>query len=114
MLIAALGTLLLAHAGSFTAGALAAVLIGFGAGGELNITPYLLSRYFGLRSVSSLYGLTWTALGGAGAFGPILLAKVFDATGSYEVVLVQFAAGMLGVAALLLALPAYGPHAPAR
>jgi MFS family permease len=111
LLIAALGTFLLAQADSFAAGALAAVLIGFGTGGELDVTPYLLSRYFGLRSLSSLYGLTWAALGGAGAVGPILLARAYDATGSYEVVLVQFAAGMLGVAGLLLALPAYGPQA---
>jgi hypothetical protein len=26
-----------------------------------DVTPYLLSRYFGLRSFSTLYGLTWTA-----------------------------------------------------
>ena len=37
-------------------GVLAAALIGFGMDGEADATPYLLSRYFGLRSFSLLYG----------------------------------------------------------
>src|SRR5580693_2803968 len=56
-LITAAGIFLLAHASSFSAGCLAAALIGIGAGGEAAITPYLLTRYFGLRAFSTLYGL---------------------------------------------------------
>jgi MFS family permease len=116
--VAALGTFLLAHASSFATAALAAALIGFGIGGELDVTPYLLARFFGLRSLSTLYGLTWTALGSAGAVGPVLLARAFDATGSYAVVLSWFAVGLLAVAGLLLALPAQPalqtPRDPAR
>lgn len=106
--LAAAGTALLAGAHSFAAGALAAALIGFGIGGELDVTPYLLARTFGLRSISTLYGLTWTALGLAGAAGPILLGRAFDATGSYTLRFLQLAAGTLAVAALMLTLPA-GP-----
>ena len=32
------------------------------------------------RSFSMLYGLTWTAYALAGAIGPVLMGKVFDAT----------------------------------
>lgn len=39
--------------------------------------------------------------------GPILMARAFDATGSYEAVLVRLAVGILGISTLLLALPAY-------
>jgi predicted MFS family arabinose efflux permease len=53
---AALGTFLLSGAQSLTMGVLAAALIGLGMGGEADVTPYLLSRYFGLRSFSVLYG----------------------------------------------------------
>ena len=67
--------------------------------------PYLLSRYFGLRSLSTLYGLNWTAWGLAGAAGPMLMGRAFDTTGSYEPVLIGLAAGTLGVATLILALP---------
>jgi len=48
-------------------GSFAAALIGVGAGGEAAITPYLLTRYFGLRAFSALYGLTWTFYAAAGA-----------------------------------------------
>jgi cyanate permease len=105
--IAALGTFLLAGAHSLTMGVVAAVLIGFGMGGEADVTPYLLSRYFGLRSFSMLYGFTWTAYAFAGALGPILMGKAFDATGSYETLLVRLAAVTLAVATLMLAMPRY-------
>lgn len=106
LVVAALGTLLLSGAPGFALGVLAAVLIGAGSGGELDVAPYLLSRYFGLRSLSVLYGLAWTAMGLAGAAGPILLGRAFDTTGSYETLLVRLAFGMLAVAALMLTLPA--------
>ena len=108
---AALGTFLLSSAQSLSAGVLAAALIGFGMGGEADITPYLLSRYFGLRSFAVLYGLTWTFYAVAGAIGPILMGKAFDVTGSYEALLVQLAIATLAVASLMLFLPRY--HAPA-
>ena len=74
--------------------------------------PYLLSRYFGLRSLSTLYGFNWTAWGIAGALGPILLGRAFDATGSYADVLVQLGVPTLAVGAVMLTLPPY-PVRPA-
>lgn len=118
--IAALGAFLLSGAQTLTMGVLSAALIGFGMGGEADVTPYLLSRYFGLRSFSVLYGLTWTFYAAAGALGPILMGKAFDVTGSYEALLVRLALGTLGVAALMLFLPRYetspapGPTLAAR
>jgi MFS family permease len=106
-LITALGIFLLARANNFPAGCLAAALIGIGAGGEAAITPYLLTRYFGLRGFSTLYGLTWTFYAAAGAIGPVILGRAFDATGSYSSLLVLLAA-MLGLAAATnLLLPRY-------
>ncbi|HEY1304281.1 MAG TPA: MFS transporter [Vicinamibacterales bacterium] len=110
---AAIGAFALATAHSFAAGALASLLIGFGMGAEADVTPYLLSRYFGLRSFAMLYGFTWTAYAMAGAIGPILMGRVFDATGSYEELLVILAAGTLVVALLMLLMPRY-EHAPKR
>jgi MFS family permease len=106
-LITALGIFLLARATSFPAGCLAAALIGVGAGGEAAITPYLLTRYFGLRAFSTLYGLTWTFYAAAGAIGPVILGHAFDATGSYTSLLTLLAT-VLGLAAVTnLLLPRY-------
>jgi MFS family permease len=106
-LITALGIFLLARANSFPAGCLAAGLIGVGAGGEAATTPYLLTRYFGLRSFSTLYGLTWTFYAAAGAIGPVILGRAFDATGSYSSLLVLLAAALGLAAATNLLLPRY-------
>lgn len=106
-LITAGGMLLLAGANSFAAGSLAAALIGIGAGGEAAITPYLLTRYFGLRAFSTLYGVTWTFYAAAGAAGPIILGRAFDSTGSYTSFLLVLGVATSLASLLYLALPRY-------
>ena len=102
--ITALGIFMLARADGFVAGALAAGLIGIGAGGEAAITPYLLTRYFGLRAFSTLYGFTWTFYAAAGAIGPVILGRAFDVTGSYAslLTLLALALGIMALSNLLL------------
>jgi cyanate permease len=104
------GIVLLSQAHTLTAGIVAAVFIGLGMGGEADVTPYLLSRYYGLRSLSALYGLTWTFYAVAGAVGPILMGRAFDATGSYTRLMLVLAMPMLLSALLFLWMPRY----PAR
>jgi predicted MFS family arabinose efflux permease len=101
------GIALLATARSAPLGLLAAALIGFGLGGEADITPYLLTRYFGLRSFSTLYGFTWTAYAIAGAIGPVVMGRAFDATGSYTALLIMLALATLVSASLFAFLPRY-------
>ena len=104
---AALGVYILSNAHSLAAGIAGAMLIGLGMGCEADVTPYLLSRYFGLRSFSTLYGLTWTAYALAGAIGPVLMGRAFDATKSYEALLAQVSIGTFAGACLMLWLPRY-------
>jgi len=103
--LAAAGAWLLSGASSFPVAVLAAALVGFGTGGEADVVPYLLSRYFGLRSFSTLYGCAWMAGAVGGAFGPVLMGRAFDATGSYQQTLVRLAVAALVAAALMLVLP---------
>jgi MFS family permease len=105
--LAACGIYILATASTFWTGALAAILIGLGLGGEAAITPYLLTRYFGLRSFSTLYGFTWTFYALAGAIGPVILGRAFDVTGSYTRLLVILAAGTTVAAATMIFMPRY-------
>ncbi len=107
LLLASVGILLLAHLDSFPLACLAAALLGIGAGGTSNTTPYLLTRYFGLRSFSTLYGLTWTFYAIAGGTGPVLLGRVFDRTGSYTSALTVLACASALGAVLMLLLPRY-------
>jgi MFS family permease len=114
-LITAGGILLLARANTLTAGCVAAALIGVGAGGEADITPYLLTRYFGLHAFSTLYGITWTFYAVAGAIGPVILGRAFDSTGSYTALLTLLSGAMAVSAGLMLFLPRYAKleHRPA-
>lgn len=57
---------------------------GAGAGGVMGVTQYWISRYFGLRSFSVIYGsVEMCAILVAVAGGPLLLGALFDSTGSY-------------------------------
>jgi MFS family permease len=110
-LATAAGIFMLANANNFAAGAAAATLIGIGAGGEAAITPYLLTRYFGLRAFSTLYGLTWTFYAAAGAAGPVILGRTFDLTGSYTSLLSTLGIALAVAAAMMLLLPKYPAQA---
>lgn len=100
------GTLLLARSDSLAMSLAGAVLAGFGTGGELDVVPYLLSRYFGIRSLSTLFGIVWSGWGLAGAIGPTLLGRAFDTTGSYEGMLTRLGVLTYGAALLAWSLPA--------
>jgi MFS family permease len=106
-LAAAAGILFLARLATVPMACLAAALIGVGLGGEADTTPYLLSRYFGLRSFSTLYGVTWTFYAIAGATGPVILGRAYDLTGSYTSLLTFLAVTLGAAASLMLLLPAY-------
>ena len=84
LLMTVAGIVLLSVAHTLTAGLTAAALIGFSMGSEGDITPYLLSRYFGLKRLSTLYALTWTAYAIGGATGPLMVGRLFDSLGSYR------------------------------
>lgn len=103
----AAGISILASARHPIAAVSAAALIGLGLGAEADITPYLLTRYFGLRSFSTLYGFTWTAYAIAGAIGPVVMGRAFDLTGSYETFLLILACATLLSAFLMLTMPRY-------
>lgn len=107
LLAMAAGFAVLITADSLPAALLGAALIGLGLGGEADVTPFLLTRYFGLGSFSSLYGITWTFYAVAGAAGPVLFGRVFDASGSYQAVLQLAAVVTVAAAFLMLAMRRY-------
>ena len=107
LLAAGFGMFLLAHAHTFTAAGPAAFVAGLGGGCELDLIPYMLRRYFGLRDFSGLYGLVYTAFALAGAAAPLILGHVYDATGSYTATMNLFCVVTVVAAFAMFALPAY-------
>ncbi len=93
---------------STTAAFIAAALLGFAAGGESDITPYLISRYFGLNSFSSLYGLAWTAFATGTAIGPVLMGRWYSLAGSYTSSGIELLATPALISAILMTrMPPY-------
>lgn len=103
----ALGFVLILLPFRFGTAILAATLVGIGMGTESDATPYLLTRYFGLRRFSELYGYTWCVYAVAGATGPVAMGAVFDRSGSYHQMLLISLAMVVAAAVLFAALPAY-------
>ncbi len=109
LLLSSAGIVLLSVATTLPMGLAAAILIGFSMGSEGDVTPYLLSRYFGLRKFSTLYALSWTSFAIGGAVGPIILGRVFDVLGSYRPLSIQLlAVPALVPCILMFLLPRYG------
>ena len=103
------GLALLSVASSTRSGIVAAAFIGFSMGSEGDITPYLLSRYFGIQRLSTLYALTWTTYAIGAATGPLVVGRVFDLSGSYPAIAIQLLAVPAVIPCLLLfLLPRYG------
>jgi MFS family permease len=97
--VVAVGIFLLFAGATGGSAYLAAILIGIGYGSETATVPYLIGRYFGLRSFGEIYSYLFIAVPLGGALGPSLMGFGFDRTGSYRTVLL-----LCGVATLLAAL----------
>lgn len=107
VLAAGCGMLLLAHARTFAAAGPAAFIAGLGGGCELDLIPYMLRRYFGLRAFSTLYGMVYSFYAVAGAIAPLVLGHYYDKTGSYTGLFNIFCGVTITVAFAMFALPAY-------
>jgi OFA family oxalate/formate antiporter-like MFS transporter len=90
----------LPSATSFVFFAALAALIALCYGGGFGTMPAFAADYFGPRFAGAIYGLMLTAWGVGGVFGPILIARVKDATGAYGGAM-RFIAVVLLVAAIL-------------
>lgn len=80
----AAGLAILWGGGAGYAAFLAAALLGFALGAEADVMPFLVSRYFGMRSMAELYGCAFGSFTLGTAAGRYLFAAGFDATGSYK------------------------------
>jgi cyanate permease len=85
--LSALGLLSFASGASGNIAFVSAIFIGLSLGAELDLMAYLVSRYFGLRSFASIYGILLSGIVvGAGA-APVSFALWFDSSGSYTGIL---------------------------
>lgn len=96
-LAAAVGPLLLASFGPPALLYVVPVFMGFALGAEGDLMPYAIRKRFGLQNYSVIYGWLFGLFNGGVLIGPLLLGFYYDATGSYDGMLL-----MIGVAVGLL------------
>jgi MFS family permease len=96
------------HGGSAIVASIGALLLGGTLGAEISILAYLSTRYWGMRSYATLFGLILSCLGVAQATGPLLAAYIFDRSGSYQPFLLWCALPSLGAGLLLIG--SLGPY----
>lgn len=85
----------------------AAIMIGLASGAETDLIAYLTARYFGLRHYGRIYGVQYAVFGFAGGISPFIFGRVFDVTGSYNLVLYASAIMVVAAACLLLTMGRY-------
>ena len=84
------------------------VLLGLGFAAGSGLTPFLATRYFGLKYASEILGVVLGALQMLVGLGPVLIGLARDSMGSYIATMPAVAAVSALPFLLALALPRYG------
>lgn len=95
------GCLMLTGTPSFHMASMAALLIGFAAGAELDLMSFLTARYFGLKHYAKIYAVLYAVLAICSGVAPVAFATVFDRTASYDFSF-YVASAVFAVGALIL------------
>ncbi len=92
---------------SFAVAMFSVFLIGFASGVEYDLLAYLIARYFGMKSYSTVYGFLYGAYALGAGLGPTVFGKIFDQTQSYSTILIVSMVVLLIGALMLLAMGRY-------
>jgi MFS family permease len=103
----ALGIALLAAGVAGPAGIFAAFMVGLAFGAEVEVMAFLVSRYFGLRSLGTAFGACFASFVLAGAAGAYIMGAGYDRTHSYTAPLLLFFFLMILAAFLFTRLGPY-------
>ena len=66
---------------SQTGAVIAILMIGFGAGVEYDFMAYLVSKYFGMKRYSAIYGALYAFFAAGAGFGPTIMNNLADSRG---------------------------------
>ena len=99
--------------GLFASGAIdhwayiAAILIGFSIGAEVDLLGFLTSRYFGLRNFGEIYGFLFASMMLGVSLGLPAFAYCFDTLGDYKPILWLSCGSLILLALITARLPVY-------
>jgi len=99
--------LLFANGATGLIAGMCAALIGIMTGAEFNVLAYVLRRYFGPRSMGTLFGTVFAVFQGGGAVGVALVGMERTHTGSFQFSLYGLTVATLVTAVLFMTLGTY-------
>lgn len=82
-------------------------LFGVGCGGQISMTSYFTTRYFGVRNFSTIYGSVMPVLLLISAPAPIVIGAIFDSSGSYRAAMALLEISLIASVAFFLLLDPY-------
>lgn len=86
----------------FNTALLSIALIGFAVGVEYDLMAFFVARYFGMRSYTVTYGVFYVFFSIGAGTGPLAFGRAFDASGSYDgILMASFVLLVLGAGAFL-------------
>lgn len=97
---------------SVIAASLACFMLGLASGAEFDACAYLTTRYFPKRNFGALFSVIGALAGVGAGFSPMVCNAVFDATGSYDLVLYGVLPLFAIASALFLSLGKYPDSQP--
>ncbi len=97
---------------SYPMAVLAIFILGFAAGVEYDILGFLVSKYFGMKYYSTIYGMLYSFFALGAGFGPYIFSRSFTDTGSYDQILLYAAFAFILGSIPLLFLGKYRTFGP--
>jgi MFS family permease len=107
MMMPALGSLVFMTQSDMHILMLGSILVGLGAGAEMDIAAFLMARYFGMRDYARVFGLHMGIIGLGSTLAPFGYGLLFAKTGNYTAMLIYCAFAFALGSTLLLTLGRY-------
>lgn len=102
-----IGLAVIHYSSTMTVVSAGAAMLGLCFGAETILAAYYVSRYFGMKSYSEVYGILYAGAAVGSGLGPLFMGTVFDRFGSYNAAMTTMEIGLVACAACILALPPY-------
>jgi MFS family permease len=106
-LISTVGVAMFAAGASDFSAYIAAILVGFSIGAEIDLLAFFSGRYFGLRNYGEVFGMLFSSMMLGVSLGPPSFGFCYDLTGDYTLVLYLSCLALIAATFIAQLLPNY-------
>jgi len=106
-LVSTVGVAMFAAGASDFSAYIAAILVGFSIGAEIDLLAFFSGRYFGLKNYGEVFGMLFSSMMLGVSLGPPSFGFCFDLTGDYTLVLYLSCVALIAATFITQLLPDY-------